>query len=103
MTFEWWPALVFGWPGPILAILFSVIGVVRGRRGWFVAAAIVLLPFAFYLGVNPRTRWLFLIPLVPFLGGVAVARRSLLLAWLSVLMLSAVVTWVALIVFAAAR
>jgi hypothetical protein len=94
MTFEWWPAIVFGWPGPIVAICLSVIGVVAGKRGWLVAAAIALLPFALYLRANPRTRWLFLLPLVPFFGAIAIARRSFLLAWLSVLVLSALVTWV---------
>ena len=84
MTFEWWPALVFGWPGPILAILLSVIGVVTGKRGWLVVAAFVLVLFALYLGANPRTRWLFLLPLVPSLGAIAIARRASLLAWLTV-------------------
>jgi hypothetical protein len=103
MSFEWWPALVFGWPGPILALLLSMIGVVARRRGWLVSAGVVLLPFALYLGANPRTQWLGLLPLVPFLGGVAITRGSALLAWLSVLMLSATVTWVALVAFGAIR
>jgi hypothetical protein len=90
---------VFGWPGPILAILLSVIGVVTGKREWLVVAAFVLVSFARYLGANPRTRWLFLLPLVPSLGAIAIARRASLLAWLTVLILFAVVTWVALVVF----
>jgi hypothetical protein len=102
MSMEWM-AFLFGWPGPLLAIFFSVLGIIAGQRGWFVAAAIVLLPFAIYLGASPRTQWLFLLPLAPVFGGIAIARGSFLLAWLSVLVLSGVVTRVGLVVFGVVR
>ena len=50
---EWWPALVVGWPGPILATMLSAIGVVRGKAASLVAAAILLLPFLFLSFGNP--------------------------------------------------
>jgi hypothetical protein len=98
MSLDWWPVLVFGWPGPILAVVLSIIGTIASKRTWLFAAAVVLCPFALYLSGNPRTRWLFFLPLLPLLGGWALSRGSIGLAWMFVLILSAIVTWVAVVV-----
>lgn len=95
-SLEWWLVPLFGWPGPILAVVLSIIGIIALDRAWLFAAAVVLCPFALYFG--GRTRWLFLLPLLPIVGGWAVSRGSTGLAWTSVLILSAIVIWVALIV-----
>lgn len=90
---QWWPALLFGWPGPILATMLSVIGVVRGKVSWLVAAAVVLLPFSFYLLLTPRFRWAVLLPLLPLLAARATARGATRIAWIAVLLLvGAIVT-----------
>ena len=102
MSLEWWVPL-FGWPAPILAVVLSIIGIIALDRAWLFGAALVLCPFALYLGGNPRTRWLFLLPLLPLFGGWAVSRGSTGLAWTSVLILSAIVTWFALIVMGVLR
>jgi hypothetical protein len=87
----WWPALVFGWPGPILAIIFAVNGLVRGKAAWLVAAAVVALPFSFYLVLNPGGQWGVLLPVLPLIGARAVSRGAKPTALVSVLLLAAVI------------
>jgi hypothetical protein len=53
MSIAWWPALVFGWPGPILAVIFCVVGIVRAKVARLIAAAVVVMPFSLYLGLEP--------------------------------------------------
>jgi hypothetical protein len=84
---EWWPAIVFGWPGPILATMLSVIGVVRRKVALLVAAAVLLLPFSFYLLSTPRFRWCLLLPVLPLISARATARGATRIAWLTVLLL----------------
>lgn len=86
-------AIVFGWPGPILAAVLSVIGALRMKAGWFIAAAIVIAPFSFYLTLNPKTPWGFVLPVLLLSGAVAVSRRAQRLAWLAVLILVGVLVW----------
>jgi hypothetical protein len=88
-------AVVFGWPGPILAIALAAIGARRGKAGWFAAAAILIAPFSFYLGLNPKTPLGFFLPLIPVLGAIAASRSAHRLAWLSVLILVAVLGGIA--------
>jgi hypothetical protein len=99
MSMAWWPALVFGWPGPILAIILSVTGIVRAKAAWLIAAAVVILPSSFYLGMNPRVQWGMALPLLPLMAAGAISRGARLIAWLSVLLLTAVILWIAAIVF----
>ena len=72
----WWPLVVFGWPGPILATIFSVIGIVRGRVAWLVAAAVVLIPFSFYLVLNPSGWWGVVLPALPLIAARAISRGA---------------------------
>lgn len=97
MNLEWWLVPLFGWPGPILAVVLSIAGIIASKRTWLFAAAVILFPFAIYLGANPRTEWLFVLPLLPLIGGIAISRGSNGLAWISILTLLAIVTWVGLI------
>jgi hypothetical protein len=98
MSFECWPALVFGWAGPILAIIFSVTGIIRAKGAWLVAAAVVLLPFSFYLTLNPGARWGIWLPLLPLIAARATWRGHTLIAWLSVLLLTVPILWIARLV-----
>jgi CBS domain containing-hemolysin-like protein len=99
MSIAWWPALVFGWPGPILAVIFCVVGIVRAQVAWLIAAAIVLMPFSLYLGLNPRVQWGVVLPVFPLIAAGAIARGSKPIAWLSLLLLTGVILWLASIVF----
>lgn len=103
MSLEWWPALVFGWPGPLVAIALSVVGVVKARGVWLVWAMVVLLPFSVYLAANPRTEWGWLLPGIPLAGAYAVQRGSSVLGWLSVAALTGIVLWLVVIFFGSPR
>lgn len=91
-------AIVFGWPGPILATVLSVVGALRTKAGWFAAAAILIVPFSFYLGLNPKTPWGFVLPVIPLLGAVAASRRAQRLTWLCVATLVGVLLWLGAVV-----
>jgi hypothetical protein len=79
--------MVFGWSGPILATMLSVIGVVRRKVASLVAAAVLLLPFSFYLLSTPRFRWCALLPVLSLISAGATARGATRIAWLAVLLL----------------
>lgn len=83
----WWPAVVFGWPGPILAAIFSVIGLLRPSVAFLVAAAVVLVPFSFYLLLTPRFWWGAFLPALPLIAARAMARGAKRTGWISVLVL----------------
>ena len=100
---EWWPAVVFGWPGPILAIALSVTGLVNGRAAWLVAAAAAMAPFSFYLLLTPRFWWCACLPALPLAAAGALSRRAPRAAWVPVLALIAVVSWIAALVIAQPR
>jgi hypothetical protein len=98
MSVMWWPALVFGWPGPILAIIFCVTGIVRALVAWLIAAAVVIVPFSLYLAMNPRVQWGIVLPLLPLIAARATSRGFKLIAWLSLLFLTATILWITRIV-----
>jgi hypothetical protein len=83
--------MVFGWPGPILAIVLAIVGVARGRIGWLVAAAMVLAPFSFYLLLTPRFWWGVFLPVLPLTAAGAISRNAGGVAWAAALLLAAVV------------
>ena len=84
----WWPALVFGWPVPILAIALSVIGVTRGNAALLVLAAVVLFPFSFYLLLTPRFTWGILLRFLALISAGATSRGATRIAWVSVVLLA---------------
>ena len=86
----WWPMVVFGWPGPILAAIFSAIGIVRGRAAWLIAAAVVLAPFSFYLLLTPRFWWGVFLPVLPLIAARAISRGAKPVAWVAIVLLVAV-------------
>ena len=87
----WWPAVVFGWPGPILAIVCSIVGVIRRKPAWLVAAAVVLTPFSFYLLLTPRVWWGAFLPALPLTAAGATSRGAKGVAWAFVILLATVV------------
>lgn len=90
-----WLVPVFGWPGPILALVLCVLGIVWRRPAVLVVAAVFVLPFSFYIGLHPGHAWAFLLPLLPLAGARALSRGSTRLAWSSGALLAAPLAWLA--------
>ena len=97
-----WP-LLLGWPSMILALGLCITGAVRRQAAWFVAATVLLVPIAYYLGGSPRTPWGFFVPLITFAGSIGIARRSTRVAWGSTAVLALVIVWLAVIVATGSR
>ena len=96
---NWWPAVVFGWPAVILALILSVAGIVRKRPIWLFVAAIILIPITIYLIGSPRIGWMgFTIPVSLSGAGIAVRRRREGLAWVLLAPFVGVFVWLAIIV-----
>ena len=96
---NWWPALVFGWPAILLAVVLSVMGILRRKPVWLAVAATVVIPFSFYLAGSPRFRWIGLaIPLLLFGASIAVYRCRPALAWFLLVPFVGVVGWLAIVV-----
>ena len=96
---NWWPALLFGWPAILLAIVLSVLGITKRSPSVLAASAIIATPFSLYLGGSPRVGWLgFIIPVLLVGASVAVRYRRVEIAWLLLVPIVAIVGWVASIV-----
>jgi len=96
---NWWPAVVFGWPAVIVALILSVAGIVRKKPIWLFVAAVILIPITIYLIGSPRIGWVGLaIPLLLSGGGIAVRRRRQGLAWALLAPVVGAFVWLAIIV-----
>lgn len=96
---EIWPAIVFGWPGILVSIALSVMGIVRGRPKWLFAAAIIALPFSLYLAGSPLFGWLGLsIPLLLAGAGISIRHRHTRVAWFLLAPFVGVSGWLAIAV-----
>ena len=96
---EWWPMVVFGWPAIVLALSLSVAGIVRKRPIWLYVAAIIVIPFTFYLFGSPRIGLAALmIPLLLAGAGIAVRRGRFDLAWLLLAPFVGLIAWLAFVV-----
>ena len=96
---NWWPAVVFGWPAILLAIVLSVVGIAKRSPSVLVTSALIATPFSLFLGGGPRFGWLgFMIPVLLLGASVAVRYRRVEIAWLLLVPIVAVVGWVASIV-----
>ena len=90
-----WLVPVFGWPGPIIALVLCILGIVWLWPAVLVVAAVFVLPFSLFIGLHPGHEWAFLLPLPPLAGARALARGSTRLAWSSVALLTALLAWLA--------
>lgn len=83
MMLEFLLIFLVGWPAILVTVILAVIGLVRSNYRFLVAAAILALPFSWYLSGFPVVRSpVFLLPL--FLLGSAYARYRdrEMLAWI---------------------
>ena len=84
---------VLGWPGIALSVILTLGGLAAMRWQVVAAGAVASLPFAYYLGAQPRGLPLaILLPCLVSAGAVAVYFRRFRLAWFLVL---PVVVWIA--------
>lgn len=92
-----WPAIVFGWPSLIVGSILVVAGVALRRTAIAAVGALVASGFFAYLAMNPPPTRLF--GLLALAGNaaaaIAVGRRRIRLAWLSLLPLAAAWGWLA--------
>lgn len=96
---SWWPAVVFGWPAILLALMLSVLAIIRRKPSVLFASAAIVAPFSLYLGGTPKIGWLgFMIPVFLIGAGVAVHHRRVTAAWLLLAPVVAVIGWVASLV-----
>ena len=90
-----WLLPVFGWPGPVIALVLCVLGIVWVWPAVLVVAAVFVLPISFYIGLHPDHAWAFLQPLLPIAGARALACGSTRLAWSALALLAAPLAWLA--------
>lgn len=93
---DWWPALVFGWPGIVVAIGLTAAGIIRRKWLWPLISAIIAAPFSFYLAGSPALGWLALL-LAPMLvaSGMLVKYGRAGAAWLCLVPFVGVCGWLA--------
>ena len=96
---QMWPAIVFGWPAILTSIALSVTGIVRKRPSWLGAAAVLALPFSFYLIGSPLFRWFGLaLPFILAGAGVAIYYHHTRVAWVLLAPFVGVSGWLAIMV-----
>jgi hypothetical protein len=96
---EMWPAILFGWPAILVALVLSVIGIVRRRARWLVVAAVIVLPFSLYLAGSPVFGWLGLsIPLLLPAASIAIYHHHTKVAWFLLAPFVGVSGWLAIAV-----
>ena len=91
--------ILFGWPAVTAGLLLSAAGILARRPLFVLGGAILVAPFALYLGATPRFRflgpllWLFL-PVAAFI----LHRGMVRLAWLFLLPFTVLAAWLAWVV-----
>jgi hypothetical protein len=96
------PAILFGWPTILTALLLCVAGIWL-KRSWLVAAgALLSLPFDYYLSGSPKFGMLgILLPLCLFASAYAVRRQIIWLAWVLLIPFVGIVLWIGTSIFRA--
>lgn len=87
---------IMGWPGILAALGLSTVGIVRNRPLWLVIAALVALPFAWYLNAQPLFKGFGLfLPLFQIGAALALHRYQRWLASICLLPLAGIAVWLA--------
>ena len=96
---NWWPAIVFGWPPILLAIVLAVLSITKRRPALLATSAVIATPFSLYLSATPRVGWLgLMIPVLLIGAAVAVRYRRVGTAWMLLVPVMVAVVWVASLV-----
>ena len=91
--------LLFGWPAIILSIILALTGLVRRWTGLLILAAIISLPFFWFLSQTPRFgKDGFLIPLLLLASAYALAQNRRRIAVLLTLPYAIFIIWLAAVV-----
>lgn len=91
--------MIFGFPAAILSLLLSVIGVVMEKFWLVIIAAVLFIPFSYYLSGSPDLAGLpILLPGFQVGSAVAVRNKSKLWAWLLLMPVLFAVLWVGSVV-----
>jgi hypothetical protein len=78
--------LTFGWPAIIATVILAIIGLVRSNHKFLVAAAILALPFSWFLSGFPIIRSpVFILPVLLLAAAFCMYRDRQMLAWLLVI------------------
>jgi hypothetical protein len=74
--------IFFGWPIIIVTMILVVIGLLRSDYRFLVSAAILVVPFSWFLSGFPLIQSpVFLLPLLPFTSAYLMYRRQEMFAW----------------------
>lgn len=75
--------ILVGWPAIIITVILAIIGLIRNNYRFLVAAAILALPFSWYLSGFPVIRSpVFILPLLLLGSAYAKYRDREMLAWI---------------------
>jgi hypothetical protein len=78
--------LTFGWPAIIATVILAIIGLVRSNHKFLVAAAILAVPFSWFLSGFPYVRSpVFILPVLLLGAAFAMYRDRQMIAWLLVI------------------
>ena len=73
---------LFGFPGALLSLIVSAIGILKGKYGLLLLGMILFLPFCLYLDGTPRFDGTILLSLFHVAAAYAVRRKWNWLAWI---------------------
>jgi hypothetical protein len=72
----------FGWPAILATVILMLIGLFRSDYRFLVAAAVLAVPFSWFLSGFPVMRsFIFLLPLLPFSSAFLMNRGREMFAW----------------------
>jgi hypothetical protein len=75
--------ITFGWPAIVVTIILAIIGLVRSDYRYLVAAAILAVPFSWFLSGFPLVRSpVFILPVLLLGSAFAMRRDNQMIAWL---------------------
>ncbi len=78
-------ASFFGWPAVVVTIILAMVGLVRNNHRFLIAAALLALPFSWFLSGFPVIRSpVFLLPLLLFGSAYFMYRGMEMWAWVMV-------------------
>jgi hypothetical protein len=76
---------LFGFPGALLSLIVSVIGILKGKYGLLILGMFLFLPFCLYLDGTPNFKGTTMLGLFHLAAAYAVRRNANWLAWILLL------------------